>query len=326
MAPANDGATSSSNAVTSGETQPAASSSSSTLTMPALAKHKAELMTSIWENGTTVLQYGYCQNINDGRGYTSGRAGFCSGTGDAIQVVQCLAQAAPNAAMAKYIPALTTINNTFESSGDNVADTSALDAVGTYCADWSADAADATVGAAMQSCQDQIVSQLYFAPAIAEATKYGLSQPLTIAALYDAEINHGDDGDNGVADLAKRANTQAGNVSGHRTLAQESTWLHAFLTIRLALLKGDPTWADSVDRVANYEKQREAENWDMSKPIVTTAKATSLFGAGYKDSGYPSCTISASGSVSGDADCTNPHPSGDDDDDDSSGDDDDSSK
>lgn len=320
---AGNDADSSSNAVTGGSKSTssadgAPASSDGTASIPSLAKRKAELLTSIWENGTTILQYGYCQNINDGRGYTSGRAGFCSGTGDAILVAQCVAAANPDAAMAKYIPALTQITSTFESSGNDQADTSALDAVGSYCADWSADAAN---GDAMKTCQDQVVSQLYFTPALAEASKYGLSQPLTIAALYDAEINHGDDGDNGVADLAKQANTKAGNVNGARTLAQESTWLKAFLGIRAALLKSDSTWADSEDRVANYEALRQAGNWDLSKPITTSAKATKLYGSGYKDSGYPKCVIAADGSVTGDAACTDPNPPQGDDDDDSGDDD-----
>jgi chitosanase len=39
-------------------------------------------LTSLFENSTPILQYGYCENINDGRGFTAGRAGFCSGTGE----------------------------------------------------------------------------------------------------------------------------------------------------------------------------------------------------------------------------------------------------
>ena len=92
----------------------------------ALQKHKAEMLTSIWENSTTVLQYPYCQNIHDGRGYTSGRAGFCSGTGDAIQVVQCFDAAFGNGSnnpMAKYMPALTTINDRFNTTGQDQAGT-----------------------------------------------------------------------------------------------------------------------------------------------------------------------------------------------------------
>ena len=280
--------------------------------MTALQRKKAEMLTSIWENSTTVLQYPYSQNIQDGRGYTSGRAGFCTGTGDAIQVVQCFDQRFGTSAanvMHKYMPALTQINQAFLSTGKDQASTSLLDAVGSYTADWAKSATDATTSPAFDACQDQIVDLLYFTPGIAQAAKWGLSTALTKAALYDAEINHGDDG---VAALAKQANTDTGNAAQTPattplTLAQESAWLHAFLLRRLATLKADPTWAQAVDRAAEYEALRLAGNFDLGAAIVTDAKAVTMFpGKGYTDSGYPKCTIATAGAVSGDAACTSP--------------------
>jgi chitosanase len=277
-----------------------------------LQKHKAEMLTSIWENSTTVLQYPYCQNIRDGRGYTSGRAGFCSGTGDAIQVVQCFDTAfgtGTNNPMAKYMPALTTINNRFNSTGQNQGSTSELDAVGSYCSDWSKTTSDAATSAAFKSCQDQITDLLYYQPGLAQAKKWGLVTALTIAELYDAEINHGDDG---VAALIKQANTDTGNAAQHPpsaplTQAAESTWLHAFLMRRLALLKSDATWAQSEDRVTTYEQLRRDGNFDLGPQIRTNAKAVTMFpGQGYVDSGYPDCIIAPDGAVSGDASCTSP--------------------
>jgi chitosanase len=280
--------------------------------MTALQRKKAEMLTSIWENSTTVLQYPYSQNINDGRGYTSGRAGFCTGTGDAIQVVQCFDQRFGTGAanvMHKYMPALTTINQAFNSTGNDQADTSLLDAVGNYNADWGKSATDATTSADFDACQDQIVDLLYFSPGIAIAAKWGLQTALTKAALYDAEINHGDDG---VAAFAKQANIDTGNTAqtpatAPLSITAESAWLHAFLVRRLAALKADPTWAQAVDRAAEYEKLRLAADWDLGAPIVTDAKAVTMFpGQGFKDSGYPKCTIAADGTVSGDAACTSP--------------------
>ncbi len=271
-------------------TPPAASAGG----MEALAKHKAEMLTSIWENGTTVLQYGYCENIKDGRGYTSGRAGFCSGTGDALLVVKCAGAASK---MAKYLPALEKINQQFEATGNDQASTTPLDAVGKYCVDWTASAADD----AFRACQDQVVAQLYFEPALAQAKKQGLTTALAKAALYDAEINHGDDG---VAAFVAKA-AAAAPASGARTLDQESAWLQAFLSARLAALKADPTWADAVDRVATYEQLRRDKNFDLTQKIETNAKAKTLYpGQALKDSGYPDCVIEPTGGVSGDAICT----------------------
>ena len=275
-----------------------------------LQKHKAEMLTSIWENSTTVLQYPYCQNIHDGRGYTSGRAGFCSGTGDAIQVVRCFGAAfgtGSNNPIAKYMPALTTIDNRFNSTGMDQGGTTELDAVGNYCTDWAATTNGAATSATFKACQDRIVDLLYYQPALVLAKKWGLVTALTIAELYDAEINHGDDG---AIAIAKLANNDTGNTAQRvptapLTLAQESAWLHAFLMRRLALLKADATWAQSEDRVVTYERLRLDGNFDLGAQIRTNAKAITMFpGQGYVDSGYPDCTISATGVAAGDASCT----------------------
>ena len=41
-------------------------------------------------------QYRYIQDIDDGRGYTGGIIGFCSGTGDMLQVVRRYTRAKPH--------------------------------------------------------------------------------------------------------------------------------------------------------------------------------------------------------------------------------------
>ena len=88
-------------------------------------------------------------------------------------------------------------------------------------------------------------------------------------------------------------------------LADESVWLHAFLLRRLELLKSDATWATSEDRVVTYERLRLDGDFDLGAQIRTNAKAVTMFpGHGYVDSGYPDCTISPAGAVSGDAACT----------------------
>lgn len=288
---------------------PATDGAAPTGALTPLQKHKAEMLTSIWENSTTVLQYPYCENIHDGRGYTSGRAGFCSGTGDAIQVVECFDTAfgTANNPMAKYMPALIQINNAFNSTGQDQGSTAPLDAVGNYCSDWAKTANDAATAPKFKACQDQIVDALYYKPALAQAKKWGLVTALTIAELYDAEINHGDDG---VAALVKQANTDVGNTaqkppSSPLSLADESAWLHAFLMRRLKLLESDATWSASEDRVVTYEQLRLQNNFDLAAKIETNAKAFQMYpGQGYKDSGYPDCVIAPNGDVSGDASCT----------------------
>src|SRR6476469_6737547 len=51
-------------------------------------------------------QYRYIEDIHDGRGYTAGIIGFCSGTGDMLEVVQAYTAKVPGNPLATYLPAL----------------------------------------------------------------------------------------------------------------------------------------------------------------------------------------------------------------------------
>jgi chitosanase len=248
-------------------------------------------MTSIWENDTPKLDYAYAENIKDGRGYTNGYAGFCTGTGDAIQVIDCYDKkrsAADGNLMAKYMPALTAINSQFQSTGQDQGDTSTLDKLGNWVADWAASANSAVTGADFKACQDQIVDLLYYTPAMQAASQLGIKQPLTRIALYDMWINQGDD------TLVKQTNTALG-IKG--AVTDENAWLQKFIELRRDVLAGDATWKDSVDRIAGYEKARVRQNWDLSKPVDSNVKATQCWPGGtYSDSQYTAWTIQASGS------------------------------
>jgi chitosanase len=259
-------------------------------------KAVAEAMTSIWENDTPILDYAYSENIKDGRGYTSGRAGFCTGTGDAIQVIDCfdkLRTSANGNLMAKYMPALTTINNKYNSTGQDQGDTSLLDAVGNWVNDWGASYTTTTTRADFAKCQDQISDLLYYTPAMQAAMQVGLTTALTRAALYDMWINQGDD------TLVTQTNTALGVKAtiGVGNAVTEDAWLQKFIELRRDLLAGDSTWKTSVDRVAGYEKARRRGNWDLSKPVDSAVKAKECWPAGgYLDSQYTSWIINADGS------------------------------
>jgi chitosanase len=259
-------------------------------------KAVAEAMTSIWENDTPILDYAYSENIHDGRGYTSGRAGFCTGTGDAIQVIDCYDQrrtAASGNVMAKYMPALKTINDKFSQTGQDQGDTSLLDAVGSWVSDWGASYTTAVTRADFKACQDQVSDLLYYTPAMQAAAKVGLQTALTRAALYDMWINQGDDA------LVTKTNTALGvkTAIGVGNSVTEDQWLQKFLELRRDLLAGDSTWKTSVDRVAGYEKARRRGDWDLAQPVDSAVKAAQCWPAGgYLDSGYSGYVINPDGS------------------------------
>ncbi|MCP3103560.1 chitosanase [Myxococcus sp. K15C18031901] len=266
-------------------------------------KKVAEALTSIWENDTPTLDYAYSENIQDGRGYTNGRAGFCTGTGDAIQVVQCyvnLRSAGNGNLLAKYMPGLTTINNRFLSTGQSQASTSELDVLGDWRADWAASDTNTTTRADFKACQDQVSDALYYAPAMAEARKWGLATALSRMALYDAYINHGE---SGAKSMIRAANTAVGNsgqvapVVGYNGIT-ETAWLQRFLEKRRDVLAADSTWVDAIDRVAAYEKLRRKGNWDLSAAVRNDVRARDCWSTAYPVSGYTVRNINPDGTWS----------------------------
>src|SRR3954451_1771162 len=62
-------------------------------------------------------QYGYIEDIKDGRGYTAGIIGFCSGTGDMLELVQAYTKTKPDNVLAKYLPALKKVNGSSSHKG-----------------------------------------------------------------------------------------------------------------------------------------------------------------------------------------------------------------
>lgn len=279
-------------------------------TLTPLQKKKAEMLTSVWESSSTVLKYEASMNINDGRGYTSGRAGFCTGTGDAVLVVECFDKSFGTGAqnrMHKYAAAMTTLANAFHTTRVSQSSTRTLDAIGNYNDDWARSANEPATKAAFRACQDAVVSKLYYEPTLALAKKWGLTSPLTLAALYDANINHGEDG---IKALIAQANSDVGNTAQETATASlssadESLWLEKFLWRRIVLLRGNATWSMAVDRVALYEQLRRDGHWLLDRTIVTNVKAQRLYpNQGFKDCLYPSCAIDPTGTVTGDPICT----------------------
>jgi chitosanase len=247
-------------------------------------KKIAEQLTSLWENDTTSLAYGYSENIKDGRGFTSGRAGFCTGTGDAIVVVACYDSVKPGNRMHKHMPALTALEDRFVKSNgkENQGVTTSLKG---WVSDWSASAADP----AFQSCQDGVVDAVYYGTAMQHAARKGFTTALTKAAFYDAQINMGDDNPvYGMRAMIARADKLAGPLGASPTREQEQQWLGHFLRVRAQVMYDDAqTWRTNMYRVAAYEKLRKTGNLDLSGCIKTGVSASAMWpGTGFpKDAG-----------------------------------------
>jgi chitosanase len=252
----------------------AAGSCSSIAGLAPAQKKIAEQLTSLWENDTTTLAYGYSENIKDGRGFTSGRAGFCTGTGDAIVVLTCYAQAHPGNRLQKYLPVLAALEDRFVKSGGkaNQDSTAGLDG---WIDEWAAAAADPE----FRRCQDAVVDAVYYGAAMQHIAEKGFTAALTKAAIYDAQINMGDDNPRyGIKAVIARADRATGPIANPPTRDDESRWLGNFLRARAQVMFDDEkTWRSNMYRVANYEKLRRSGNLDLGGCIKTGASAAAMW-------------------------------------------------
>ena len=220
------------------------------------ASHKVtyDQFISVFENSTLQLPYASVEKLNDGRGYTAGRAGFTSRDGDMLQVVQDYLSVVPGSSFASILSTLQTLANR------NSGSTTGLSALPSI---WKAAANDVN----FRNSQDKISDQNYYNPAVAEAKRYSISSPIGILCLYDAAIEHGIDGDDGVDDMISR-------MPARNTFATEYDWIRSFLAVRRQTLlhpKDSSTqgvWADSVGRVDTLLQVLNSGNYTLVTPIT----------------------------------------------------------
>jgi chitosanase len=226
-------------------------------TLPAAWKSCAERMISVFENESTSLQYDYVENLNDGRGFTAGRAGFVTRDGDLLQVVELYNRVRPSNALSGFLPTLRTVLGTASTQG--------LEGLP---AGWRKAAADPL----FRRAQDQVSDELYYRPAMKAATDLHLQSPLAKFALYDASIQHGAGNDSDSLGAIIRAASLA--VQGSPAKAGEEKWLAAFLQARKKVLLNatDPqtraAWRESVGRVNDQLRLLKAGNLELSGPLT----------------------------------------------------------
>ncbi|GHJ47739.1 hypothetical protein Cs7R123_50810 [Catellatospora sp. TT07R-123] len=195
-------------------------------------------------------QYAYIEDIGDGRGYTAGIIGFCSGTGDMLDLVELYTSRVPNNVLAKYLPALRAVDGTSSHSG--------LDP--NFPADWARAAQDA----AFKKAQDDERDRVYFNPAVSRAKSDGL-RALGQFIYYDAIVMHGDGGDPESfssirANALKKAKppSQGGN---------ETTYLNAFLDARRVAMLAEEAHSDTSRVDTEQRVFLQQGNLDLDPPL-----------------------------------------------------------
>jgi hypothetical protein len=252
-------------------------------------KKVSAALTSLWENSSSTIQYGYCEDIRDKRGFTAGRAGFCTGTGDAIVVVKCYVQAKPGNGLEKFLAPLTVLENKFLAAGGDFekAASGNTSTLGGYCAAWGAAGSDPV----FRACQDAAVDSIYYGAALQHAGERNLTSALTKISLWDAQIMHGEA--DAVFGLRKQlAMTDAMvKLSPMPTREEESKWLGAFHSIRAHIMDNYDEWKNNNYRVALYEKLRLAGNLDVTGCVDTNGAKASTYWPGLSSASAPSSNV-----------------------------------
>ncbi len=195
-------------------------------------------------------QYGYIEDIGDGRGYTAGIIGFCSGTNDMLELVQLYADRKPGNVLAKYLPALRKVNGSASHAG--------LDP--NFTKDWKTAAKDPD----FQRAQNDERDRVYFNPSVKQAKDDGL-RALGQFIYYDAIVMHGP-GSNPVSFGGIRATA----MKKAKTPAQggdEVTYLNAFLDARKAAMLTEEAHSNTSRVDTEQRVFLKNGNLDLNPPL-----------------------------------------------------------
>ncbi|MEV6298334.1 chitosanase [Actinoplanes sp. NPDC051861] len=215
----------------------------------AAKKETALQLVSSAENSTLNWrrEYGYIEDLGDGRGYTGGIAGFCSGTADMLAVVSEYTKREPGNALARYLPALRAVDGSDSHEGLDPGFTGA----------WREAAGDP----AFRRVQEDARDRMYFTPAVRLAEADGL-RALGQFAYFDAAIMHGA---GGLREIRRRA------AAAQRPPAQggdEITYLVAFLDARAAEMRTEEAHSDT-SRVDTAQRAfLRHTNLDLTTPLT----------------------------------------------------------
>ncbi|MEU4209587.1 chitosanase [Streptomyces sp. NPDC026206] len=195
-------------------------------------------------------QFKYIEDIDDGRGYTAGIIGFCSGTGDMLDLVELYTKHKPGNPLAKYLPALRKVNGSDSHAG-----------LGKPFEDaWRKAAQDK----AFQDAQESERDRVYFNPSVKQAKQDGL-RALGQFIYYDAIVMHGPGTDKySFSGIRKTALSKAKSPAQG---GDEKTYLNAFLDARKKAMQSEKAHEDT-SRVDTAQRVfLNNGNFDFQPPL-----------------------------------------------------------
>ena len=223
---------------------------------------RVESVVSLFENGVLSPVYEYIEDIHDGRGYTAGKVGFTSATGDLLDVVNEYLKLNPKAdpAWSKLIPILKERYKHFSGDTKGLEDLPAL---------WK----KASLDPLFIEAQKIITNQLYKSPAKERMKQLKFHSALTYLVFYDTMVQHGDDPDSAPNDVDPDG--FSGILKSMKSKpTNEKEFLKSFLESRRAVLMNSSTpetreaWRDSVTRVDALLDLINHDTWTLKGDVA----------------------------------------------------------
>ena len=216
-------------------------------------KEIAMQLVSSAENSTLEWrkQYRYLEDIDDGRGYTGGLIGFCSGTGDMLELVRRYTRAHPDNPLARFLPALRRVNGTDSHAGLG----------GPFVRAWHR--AARTHG--FRRAQDAERDRVYFDPAVRRAKRDGL-RTLGQFIYYDAMVMHGPGSDRLSFGGIRRAAMR--RVATPAEGGSEVRYLDAFLDVRRRVMRSEEAHEDTSRIDTAQRRFLRERNLDLRPPLT----------------------------------------------------------
>jgi chitosanase len=212
---------------------------------PDLAR-RIKAISSVFEVGTPEPDYGYVEDLDDGRGFTVTQYGFCTYNTEVAEVIERIVSREPDTPLKSFIAKLPPQDWDGHDLGD-------------FAAVWRR---EAKTSKALAAACDEAADTLYLAPAVAAAASVGISSPVGIAIFYDTLVQHGDSDDPDSLSAIMKATPRA----------PEAEYLRAFLDARKRVLlhasdkETRDAWRESAPRVEALRALLE-RNPNLAAPL-----------------------------------------------------------
>ncbi|MFD5892812.1 chitosanase [Streptomyces sp. NPDC060366] len=198
-------------------------------------------------------QYRYIEDIGDGRGYTAGIVGFCTGCGDLLKVVERYTERKDGNVLEPFLPALRAVRGGDSHDGLGAAFTTA----------WQRAADDDPV---FRKTQNDERDRIYFDPAVDAAKADGLGA-LGQFVYYDAYVMHGFGDARGSVGFRTIREQALKKAESPAKGGDQTAYLNAFLDARVAAMGREPSHSDT-SRVETAQRVfLDAGNLNLDPPL-----------------------------------------------------------